>query len=396
MALLALGITILVLGLPGQFAYLQIPCIGGGCGQTQQLAPSQIEELRQLGFTPDFYAVYAVGLILLTTFVFVSVAAIIFWRKSDDRMALYCAFMLLAWGFGGQASGFSPSNPILNSVVLLFQAFGNSSIALFFFIFPNARFVPRWTRWFAPLAVLREVLNVYVPNDWVNNSFFVFVPFLLALQVYRYRRVSDPVQQQQTKWVVYGITAGVTLYASLLLTLILSSSPGHAPGIIALMAMVTALSLCLLFIPVSIGMAIVRSHLWDIDLIIRRTLVYSVLTAILALLYFGSVVALQELFRTLTGQGSDAAIILSTLAIAALFNPLRGRVQNVIDHRFYRRKYDAQKVLAQFGATARDEVDLNRLSGELIAAVDDTMQPASTSLWLREAGVSRPVKRGGN
>ena len=137
------------------------------------------------------------------------------------------------------------------------------------------------------------------------------------------------------------------------------------------------------FIYLSLGLAILRSRLFDIDFIIRRTLIYSVLTALLVLFYFGSVVVLQQLLRGITGQGSDVAIIISTLAIAALFNPLRHRVQDVIDHRFFRRKYDAQKVLAAFGATARDEVDLNKLTSELVGVVQETMQPASVNIWLR-------------
>ncbi len=122
---------------------------------------------------------------------------------------------------------------------------------------------------------------------------------------------------------------------------------------------------------------------YSIDVIIRRTLIYGALTAMLALFYFGSVVALQEMFRSLTGQASDIAIIVSTLAIAALSNPLRYRMQQVIDHRFYRRKYDAQKVLAQFGAAARDQVELDRLTNELVAVVEETVQPASVSLWVQ-------------
>jgi hypothetical protein len=151
-----------------------------------------------------------------------------------------------------------------------------------------------------------------------------------------------------------------------------------------------AVHFSLLLIPFSIMMAILRSHLWDIDIIIRRTLVYSLLTGLLALVYFGSVVVLQQAFRAVTGVSSDLAIIISTLGIAGLFGPLRRRVQEVIDRRFYRRKYDAQQVLARFGQNARDEPDLNQLTARLTEVVDETMQPQSRSLWLRTAaGKSR-------
>src|SRR5205085_9309540 len=131
-----------------------------------------------------------------------------------------------------------------------------------------------------------------------------------------------------------------------------------------------------------IAIAISRHQLFDIDVIIRRTLIYSVLTALLALAYFGSVLVLQSTFSALAGQRDSALVtVLSTLIIAALFVPLRRRVQAVIDQRFYRRKYDAARTLAAFGAHLRDSVDLEALSEELLATVDEAMQPESLSLW---------------
>jgi hypothetical protein len=134
---------------------------------------------------------------------------------------------------------------------------------------------------------------------------------------------------------------------------------------------------------VSVALAILRYRLYDIDLIIRRTLVYSVLTVTLALFYWVGVVVLQAVLRPMTGEGNDLAIVATILAVAALFLPLRQRIQGFIDRRFYRRKYDAAKTLTAFSEHARDEVELDRLTGRLAAVVEETMQPAHISIWLR-------------
>jgi hypothetical protein len=138
-------------------------------------------------------------------------------------------------------------------------------------------------------------------------------------------------------------------------------------------------------VPVAVGVAILRYRLYEIDLIINRTLVYGSLTAALVVVYFGGVAITQAIFRTLTGQQEQPqlAVVVSTLVIAALFNPLRRRIQGFIDRRFYRRKYNARKTLEAFSAKLRDETDLDALSGDLVGVVRETMQPAHVSLWLR-------------
>ncbi|MEP7359209.1 MAG: hypothetical protein ABI847_18300, partial [Anaerolineales bacterium] len=138
-----------------------------------------------------------------------------------------------------------------------------------------------------------------------------------------------------------------------------------------------------ILIPATIIIAILRYRLWDIDVILRRTLIYSVLTAVLALAYFGSVLVLQPVLTQLTGQGTALANVLSTLVIAASFGPLRARVQGIIDRRFFRQKYDAARTLAVFAASARDETDLERLSAQLVNVVEATLRPEHSSLWLK-------------
>jgi hypothetical protein len=137
-----------------------------------------------------------------------------------------------------------------------------------------------------------------------------------------------------------------------------------------------------MIVPISFTVAILRYRLWDIDIIIRRTLVYGLLSALLIIIYFGSVVVIQALFTAVSGQQSAVAIVISTLIIAALFQPLRLRIQGWIDRRFFRAKYDASQALAEFGQIARDEVDLEKLTSALLQVAQETMQPESVWLWL--------------
>jgi hypothetical protein len=150
-----------------------------------------------------------------------------------------------------------------------------------------------------------------------------------------------------------------------------------------LLSLTLTLLIALPLLPLSVALSILRYRLWDIDLLIRRTLVYGVLTALLALLYFGLVVLLEGVLRSLVGSSGQVATVISTLAIAALFNPLRRRIQDFIDRRFYRRKYDAEQALAAFAAAARNETDLEQLSRRLTSAIQETLQPEQVSLWIK-------------
>jgi hypothetical protein len=185
------------------------------------------------------------------------------------------------------------------------------------------------------------------------------------------------VERQQTKWFTY--TSAVAASGAILQYII--SEPLE---LVWLRGVAYALVLIgLVGIPISMGIAITRYKLYEIDLLINRTLVYGSLTAMLVALYFGGIVVLQRVFVLLTGQQSTLAVVASTLLIAALFTPLRRRIQSFIDRRFYRRKYDARKTLEAFSATLRDETDLEALNNDLVGVVRETMQPAHVSLWLR-------------
>jgi hypothetical protein len=313
----------------------------------------------------------------------VAIAAVIFWRKSDDRLALFMSFALVAFGIGNSLDVTVRPTSVTQLLMLLFQAMGRASLVLFFFLFPDGRFVPSWTRWLAPFAAARETVGVFFQGTIFDALFFVVAPLILPMQVYRYRRSSNAVQRQQTKWVVYGSVLGIGTYSSLTLFFLVGSARSGPLNALSTLLLFTGVGLSLILIPLSVGMAILRYRLWDIDLLIRRTLAYSLLAGLLAAVYFGSVVVLQAAFTALTGAArSELVTVVSTLAIAALFVPLRNKVQSFIDRRFFRRKYAAARTLAEFGAGLRDEVNLDELSERLVQVLDEIMQPERVDLWL--------------
>ena len=188
-------------------------------------------------------------------------------------------------------------------------------------------------------------------------------------------------QRQQIKWIIFSFVLILSIIIAAELPIALIPNPNGGGTIVEIVTSIIEMIASLL-IPIMLAVSILRYRLWDIDMVINRALVYGVLTALLFAIYFASVLLLQQIFRTLAGHSSDLAIILSTLATAALFNPLRERIQHAIDRRFYRRKYDAEKTLATFAARLRNEVDLDRLTADLMIVVSETMQPANISLWM--------------
>jgi hypothetical protein len=241
------------------------------------------------------------------------------------------------------------------------------------------------------VMVAPMVASTKVSLNPLAIGLFIGVFFgIVGAQIYRYRRVSTPVERQQTKLVVLGVAAGPftgPLYLGLPILFPALSQPNSLYFVVAR----PIYSIVWLWVPIWFGIALLRYHLWDVDVIIRRTLIYGSLTAILGAVYFGCVIGAQALAQALTGVASlpPVVIVASTLLIAALFTPLRRGIQAFIDRRFYRRKYDAAKTVAAFSATLRSEVDLNQLRDHLLAVVHETVQPEHASLWLNTAQTPR-------
>ncbi len=361
---------------------------------------ADVEVAQELGlpsgpFRPPFTASIAI----VTGVIFFGLAGLIFWRRSYDWMGLLVSFVLVFLGgvfFTSADEAAIRGYDWLTPAVGFVKVTGVTALMSLFLLFPNGRFALRWTRWAPPVFGVAMLIGESVGLGskalaWVMPaSIAVGVVMGVATQVYRYRRVSDATQRQQTKWVVVGLIGAIALMFvwSLVAAVFPPEEPSNA-RVYALLVAEPVILLLLLVLPLSLAVSILRYRLWEIDIILNRTLVYATLTATLAGVYVGSVVGLQAAFRGVTGQSSDLAIVISTLAIAALFVPLRGGIQRTIDRRLYRRKYDAARTLAAFSARMRDEVDVDRVTGELVGVVHETMQPEHVSLWLRSEGVRR-------
>jgi hypothetical protein len=343
-------------------------------------------------------------LLVTDTSVWFAVSLVLFWRKSTNRAALLFSMQLvLTGGF------FFPPLPLdlppkyggawwpPIDVVGLLAGVLLSAV----YTFPDGRFVPAFTRWLALGWIAVSLLPVPIPGaayaypwSWWLSPLYALVrlAFYCSIAIallYRYRWRSSPVERQQIKLVVFAATIVVVevSVAELVGTVIPSYFPNLALSpqlhhIVSALAFYAAPVL----LPLSIGVALLRYRLWDVDRLINKALVYGLLTVLLGACYAGLVIGLESIGGAITGtEDEPIALVLSTLIITVLFLPVRRRLQALIDRRFYRRKYDAEKTLAAFNASLRNEVDLRQLRDQMLAMVDETMQPTHASFWLRPA-----------
>jgi hypothetical protein len=397
--LVLLTLALFVVGLPTLYNEYRTLSVFDDFGFDRSEVRANLDEI---GLSTDFYAGYNLAVGAIFAIACYATATIIFLRRSTEPIALLAVLTLVLFGatWSGATDSVGMIEPFLGRLSSFLNVLGDATLLLFFYLFPNGRFVPRWTRWVAIIAVAYAVAVTSFSGLPISSGHRLYWPALLGLlfsgvfaQVYRYWRYSGTMERQQTKWVVFGLVMTVTGTAVTILFARVFSS--MEPGTLADLVVTGTLIGFLLLIPLSFTIAMLRYHLWNIDILINRTLVYGLLTALLGLVYFAGVTATQTIFRTLTGQEEQPqlTIVISTLVIAALFIPLRRRIQSFIDRRFYRRKYDARKTLEAFSAQLRDETDLDALREDLMGVVRETMQPAHVSLWLRpDRG---PKKHGG-
>jgi hypothetical protein len=361
-----------------------LPDVGALCPETCLFSQGTAQTYAANGLAPAVLEWGSLALYLLIVVVSCTLAAILFWRRSQEWMVLVVAYFLVAYPISnlGVAATNKDFGTTLPSIVLVELPAVTVFFAVFL-IFPSGRFVPRWSWLLLLIWVVAIIASIFWPNSPYVIAYPVCYGGAAVCQIYRYTRESTFIQRQQTKWVVFAFI--VSLVANQAFWLL----PGSALSLLYRPIFYLVYLLVLLFVPITFYIAIQRHRLYEIDVIINRTLVYGSLTLILAGIYVGGIIGLQSLLSLVTqshgptdGQ-SPLAIVVSTLVIAALFQPLRHRLQQLIDRRFYRQKYDAEKTLAAFAGSLRDEVDLHSLERQLLEIIDDTMQPSSAWIWLR-------------
>jgi hypothetical protein len=405
--LLAVMVALTLAASPFRYRELSQPCVGARCmSDNALLVPDTVAVLTAMGISLRQYAGFQLGIAFIHLMISWLLAVIVLRQPEKDRMMILVAIFL---SLGGT------SNPVISSLPVAFPwmtipiaallVAGYISFVLVFYLFPDGRFIPPWTRWLALILVIDELVLMILTTYMLATNRVIVIPWfglldgsiwlmsflaIIAAQVYRYYRISNAVQRLQTRWVVFGSSITIFIGVALVVAgqLMGEASQSWYPLVITFFG--SWLSVTIL---VTLGIAILRYRLFDIDIIIRKTLVYSLLTGLLGLVYFGGVVLLQGILTTdrgprtagdaaMSGQPSAVVIVVTTLVIAALFNPLRRRVQDFIDRRFYRQKYDAEKALAEFATAARSETDLKQLSSRLTRTVQESLQPEQVGLWL--------------
>jgi signal transduction histidine kinase len=392
----ALAVGLFVAGIPAEYRQLQRGCPTVACASSGGIAPVELSLLEKYGISPEFFATYGIALELVFALAFVGVAALIFWRKSSDRLALFVSFALLLFGTATQPYAMHALvatqhawRPLVDSLHFL----GSASFSLLLFIFPDGRFVPRWTRWVA-LVWSAWLLPRYWFPDWPpsgSNTWLAWPNLIVWLgalggavysQAYRYRHVSNAVQRQQTKWVVFGIAIGLALFV--IVNIVVSATvpvPTPASDLTILMAGAALMNGALLLIPLSIGIAVLRYHLFDIDILINRTLVYGALTVSVVGIYVFVVGYLGTLFQT---RNNLAISLIATGLVAVVFQPLRQRLQRGINHLMYGERDDPYAALTRLGRRLEATLAPGAVLPTIVTTIREVLKLPYVAIYLKQ------------
>lgn len=378
-----------MVGIPAAYTQYASVCMQAAedCRQDGLLTAEDVRTLRDVGLAPEVYAAYS-GVILpfIITLGFAAVSAVIIRKRADEPVALFTAVMLLAFG-GASVTGtmhdLAEMQTGLHLPVNMFDYVGQVAFGIFFYIFPDGRFVPRWTRWLAVVAGILFAINVFAPGgslDLFRGPFFlVFIASLIFSQAYRFRRVSTPIQRQQTKWVLFGSAIALAGFSVLFaLVLLIPALYANLLGALAIRSLINGF---ILLIPLSIGIAILRYRLWDIDIVMNRALVYLSLTSMVVVLYMLVVGGLGAL---LNGRGNLLLSIGATGLVAVLFAPLRTRVQQGVNRLMYGERDEPYVVISRLGQQLETTLSPENVLPTILRTVQEALRLSSVAIQIHE------------
>ena len=358
----ALSVGLFAAGIPSEFAQLQTPCPTPVC-TTGQLPAAGLQALTDLGLSPRFYAAATVAMDIVFAAAYALIGTLIFWRRPDDRVALFASLALLLFGtatFGFTMAALASDRPAFQIPIALLHFLGAACFGLFLYVFPDGRFVPPWTRWMATVWIGWQLAEHIFPT-WTTDPrawqlvvesivWFGALGTVIYSQIHRYRHAPSAVQRQQIKWVVFGISVAFAGFLGIdvaLGALDASPEPATPRSVLAYLVGYTLVSyLVLLLVPVTIGIAMLRHHLFDIDLVINRTLVYGTLTAGVVAIY----VLLVGFLGTVVQIGGNFVVSLVAVGlIAVVLSPLRSWLQRAVNHLVYGQRDEPYAVVSRLG-----------------------------------------------
>lgn len=387
------GLVIALFGasLPAGFAHLRTVCTVGPC-TGPQLSVTGARAFEAAGLSVDAFAAYSLSVIVVFAAAYFALAGLIFWRTSQDPVALLASLMLVTFGatFPPTLDWLGASDPAWHWPSAFVRTLGLCLFFVFFYVFPDGRFVPAWTRAVVPVMVAVQASASFLPGSPLSyNSWpapLVFLLFLgwfgtaIGAQIHRYRRVSGPVERQQTKWVVFGLAAALTGFLAVVLGgAVLPAETLRNP--FGITAAVTAAYLFLLLVPLSIAVAILRHRLWDIDLLVNRALSYGTLSAAVIALYALIVGALAALFRT---TDSWLVSVVATGVVAVLFQPLRARLQRAANRLVYGERDDPHAVLSRLGQRLEATLAPDAVLPTIVETIAQALKLPHASIWIVE------------
>ena len=400
-ALVIFCLMILVVGLPAYFTFLRTVCIPAMCHEGQTSSET-IKTLHALGLSLNFYVAFNLGFAVVTPCVCFVVGMVIFWRKSDDWMALLVALLLITSGVDvtgiTSALEYSPGFLAWHLPALLVDFLSIGLYPLVFGLFPDGRFVPRWAPWMLGVFVVGFLTSPFFLDplalpapEWVKVLGVLLLGgdtiLIIIAQLYRYRHVSGPIQRQQTKWVMFGLIVLLTEFLVYLPTLIVPSlSPSSS--ILSLLFIVVFPPTVVFVITLTFSIAILRYRLWDIDIIINRTLVYGMLTACVVGIYVLVVVLLGTLLQA---RGNIAISLLATGLIAMLFQPLRDRLQRAVNRLMYGERDEPYRVISRLGQRLEATLAPEAILPTIVETVAMTLKLPYAAIALKEEDILTPA-----